>query len=266
MRPFILYTETVGLAGQLLYIIYAIEYCVRNKQQLYISCDYNMYGDLRNYFEFDKDVMFISGLPPGYCVDQTNCDTAHPDWTNVNAPHYKESIANFNKLYELDIPFERLREISATIKPLHNVYSINDTKYDAVLVRRGDKMSSGDNGFKYNHASDHLVHTQCEDVFVLSDDFNAIKECRESTKKNILSITPGYRKGFVAIPFYVTPGSDSPFIFKPLEHRISDTRIFVNEMYVAAQSERFIASFKTNVAMFIKLIHRNPENCVDIQA
>lgn len=260
-RPLILYTETIGLSGQLRYILLAMEYCERNNQELYICCDTNMYGDLRNYFEFDPSIKFISGIPPGYMVDQTNVDTAHPNWDYVNAPFYKQSIENFDKIWNLKVPLEKLREHAKTLKPLYNTVKPPSEPFDAVLIRRGDKVTSGDNGFIDNSASEYLKHTKLKDVFVMSDDYSAVKEC---TGKNIISITPEYRRGFVSIPFYKTPGSDEPFIFKSADFRINDTRIFINEMYIAAESETFVSNFKTSGAQFIRLIHKNPEKCIDI--
>lgn len=262
MRPFILYTETIGLTGQITYILFAIRYCRLNNQKLYICCDYNMFGDLRNYFEFPEDVHFISNIPPGFMIDQTQVDTAHPNWDYQNAPYYKESIGNFEKLFKQGYTFKEIRDIALTLKPL-NITKSFDCEYDAVLVRRGDKVTSGDNGYKDSHTSEYLKHVTSENVFVMSDDYNAVLECKKYSQKNVLSITPEYRRGFVSIPFYQTSGSDIPFINKPIEHRISDTKIFVNELYIASKSKKFISNFKSNVAEFINLIHEN-ENCVDI--
>lgn len=260
-RPFILYTETIGLSGQLLNILYAMEYCERKNQELYICCDTNMYGDLRNYFEFDPSIKFISGIPPGYMFDQTHVDTAHPNWDYVNAPFYKQSINNYEKMCNQNIPFEKLREYAKTLKPLYNTVNPPSEPFDAVLIRRGDKVTSGDNGFIDNPVQEYFKHTTLKNVFVMSDDYSVIKECKY---KNIISITPEYRRGFVSIPFYKTPGSDDPFISKSIEFRIKDTRIFINEIYIAAHSEKFVSNFKTSGAQFVKLIHKDPENCVTI--
>ena len=241
----------MGFCANLISLIKLIDYCTSN---LYICCDYGMHGDLNNFFEFPKNIKFVNGLLPGYTISNNEkYDVVHADWDNTNP-----TLILHEKIISSKVSFERQREIALSFKPKIKI-NYPSEKYDAVHIRRGDAMTSGE-GASYHHASEYLEKTTCEDVFVMSDDYRVISEI----PKKVHHMIPEDELGNWSTKKYVTNTYEQPvFKFQSREKKNQIIERLIQEMYISAQSETFVHE-NSGVALFIKLIHKNPERCISL--
>jgi hypothetical protein len=163
------------------------------------------------------------------------------------------------KITTMNISPERLREIALRFVPKVPLETTIPEKYDALHIRRGDAMTSGE-GCKYFHAMDYIAKTTCDDVFVMSDDYRVLAEI--SGSKKIHHMIPETEVGNWTTDNYTTQ-DDQP-IFSNRKDKLDVTKRLIQEMYIAAKSQRFIYTY-SNVAFFIKLIHRDPSQCIYLQ-
>lgn len=259
MKPFIFYTTNIGLCSQLSLIIKGIILCKKQNREFLLCTKYGMYPDLRIFFE--TPIKFIEDIPPGLFIEQNEVDTCFPSWDYPNAPFFNENMKNLEILLNYDASFEEMREIALTFfKPKIEKIHL-EKSYDAVHIRRGDQILSGENGMKYIHAMKFIDMTQLNDVFVMSDDYRVINEIHG---KNVHTIIPKNLTGHISTGSYYKNGYDIPFTHKPYEEKLHLTKIFLQEVYTCAESELFIAHFTSAVPNFIKLIHKNPDNCIKV--
>lgn len=254
MKTLILYTGNVGLCAILFNIIHAIYYCEKNNMKLLLCPDYCIYGDVTPFFDFGVEI--IRNIPPGWAV-QPHPDFvfAHPDWDCPNP-----TLELFNEILQLDITFDDKRRIALSFKPLVPFPEIPWDSFDAVHVRRGDAFTVPQ-GCEYRHGSEYIAHTMCDDVFVMSDDYRVLNEFGG---KKIHHMIPDDADGWYAVANSITkPNEQKIFAFQNQSKKNENMIRLVREMYIAAKSQTFVHTF-SNVARFIKLIHRDPSQCVDI--
>jgi hypothetical protein len=258
MKSFLYYTGNMGFCANLNGIIRAIEYCSRNSMKLYICCEYGMHGDLMQLFDFGHDIEFVKGMPPGYSIQGDNplFEVAHPDWDH--GPN--TSLDNYNKMYSIDISFERQREIALRFIPKIPDERTPAETFDAIHIRRGDALTAGEGG-KYFHAMDYLAKTTCDDVFVMSDDHRVIDEI--SGPKKIHHMIPEDEIGNWGNISYVTEPGQPVFILRNDKMKLI-VRL-IQEMYIAAKSQTFLYT-NSCVGHFVSLIHRDPTRCINLQS
>ena len=253
MRPLLYYTGNMGFCANLNALIKVIDYC--KDRELHVCCDYGMHGNLEDYFEFPEGLHFVKGFfPPGYLMaDHPKYDVCHPYWDEPNP-----TLALYDEINSIQVSFERQREIVQSWKPKIKI-SPPCEKYDAVHIRRGDALTSGE-GAMYHHANEYVQKTTLNDVFVMSDDFRVISEI----PRKVHHMIPEGETGNWSTPNYVTKQGEQPvFMFRSHEKKKQITERLVQEMYIAANSETFVHEC-SSVAHFIKLIHKNPERCISL--
>jgi hypothetical protein len=161
----------------------------------------------------------------------------------------------------MDIPFADKRRIALSFKPLVSIPDFPCESFDAVHVRRGDAFTVPQ-GCEYYHGSEYIANTSCDDVFVMSDDHRVLIELEG---KKIHHMIPDDADGWYAVPGSITkPGEQKVFAFQNQDKKNENMTRLVQEMYIASKSQRFVHTF-SNVARFIKLIHRDPSLCIDLQ-
>ena len=254
-KTLILYAGSIGLCATINSIVYAIEYCEKNNMKLLFCPDYGLYGDVTKFIDFGVEC--IKKIPPGYAMHPHSVyEFAHPYWDGPN-----NTQALFDKIVQSDIPFERQREIALTFQPLVPIPEIPCEVFDAVHVRRGDAFTVPQ-GCEYHHGSAYIANTTCDDVFVMSDDYRILKEF---DGKKIHHMIPPDADGWYAVPGSITkPTEQKIFACQPQHKKDENTIRLIQEMYIAAKSQSFVHTF-SNGARFIKLIHRDPSLCIDLQ-
>lgn len=257
MKDFLYFTGNMGFCANLICIIRAIEYCSRNGKKLHVCCDYGMHGDMSQLFDFGHDIEFVTGFLQGWGYPENPYyEIAHPDWDHGRNP----SLENFEKMNSIDISFERQREIASRFKPKIPLLRFAAEEYDALHIRRGDAMTSGE-GCKYFHAMDYIAKTTCDDVFVMSDDHRVLEEI--SGPKKIHHMIPETEIGNWSTINYVTEPGQPVFAHNP-DRMISITRL-IQEMYIAAKSKTFVFT-NSSVGHFVSLIHQDPIRCINLQS
>ena len=242
----------MGFCSNLISIIRAIEYCSQNNLRLKICSDYSMHGDFSQWFDFG--VEFIKMPVPGYLIPDTPDQViAHPHWDHPNP-----SLVNFEKITNVKASKERMREIAQSIKPKIDIPWLQCPVYDAIHIRRGDALTSGEGG-TYHHGSDYLKHTTCDDVFVMSDDHRVLGEL----SGNVHHMIPEHEVGNWSTPNYVTGPNQPVFMFHPIERKNEINNRLVRELYIASKSETFVST-NSSVGDFVTLIHKNPNKCINL--
>lgn len=255
-KTLIFYAGRVGLCGVVLDIIKAIEYTRHQGMNLLLCPDFSLYGDLTQFIDFGVEV--VRGIPPGWAVaPDERFDFAHADWDHGT----NHSLETFEKIHAFDVPFERQREIALTFKPKVDIPKI-PSPYDVIHIRRGDAFTVLQ-GCEYHPAADFIAQTTCHDVFVMSDDHRVLDEIK--TDKNIHHMIPENETGWYAVPGSITQRDQKIFCIQDQSAKDKNTIRLVQELYIAANSQRFVHTY-SNVARFVRLIHTDPEHCIDLQA
>jgi hypothetical protein len=275
------YVGNMGFCANLINLIRVIEYCFRRNVKLYVCCDYSMHGKIHELFDFGLDVQIVTGVPPGWSITENpHFEVVHPDWDHGDTL----SLRNYIKINSIDVPTERLREIALRFVPKVSLETTircpEDTaaqrqqksrashastetipeKYDAVHIRRGDAMTSGE-GCKYFHAMDYIAKTTYDDVFVMSDDHRVLDEI--SGSKKIHHTIPETEVGNWTTLNYVTnPGQP---VFALRSDKLDVTKRLIQEMYIAAKSQTFVYT-NSSVGHFVSLIHQDPTRCINLQS
>lgn len=250
------YIGNMGFCANIMDLIRVIEYCFRRNVKLYVCCDYSIHGKIHELFDFGLDVHFVTGMPPGWSITENpHFEVMHPDWDHGQT----KSLDNYMKMASIEIPQERLREIALRFIPRVSLETTIPEKYDALHIRRGDAMTSGE-GCKYFHAMDYIAKTTYDDVFVMSDDYRVLGEI--SGSKKVHHTIPETEVGNWTTNNYVTE-PEQP-VFATRDDKLDVTKRLIQEMYIAAKSQRFIHTH-SNVSQFINLIHRDPSQCIDLQ-
>jgi hypothetical protein len=251
------YVGNMGFCANLINLIRVIEYCFRRNVKLYVCCDYSIHGKIHELFDFGLDVQFVTGVPPGWSITENpHFEVVHPDWDHGDTL----SLRNYIKINSIDVPTERLREIALRFVPKVSLETTIPEKYDAVHIRRGDAMTSGE-GCKYFHAMDYIAKTTYDDVFVMSDDHRVLDEI--SGSKRIHHTIPETEVGNWTTLNYVTnPGQP---VFALRDDKLDVTKRLIQEMYIAAKSQTFVYT-NSSVGHFVSLIHQDPTRCINLQS
>lgn len=253
MQTLVYYTGNMGFCSNMISIIRAIEYCSQNNLKMKICSDYSMHGDFSRWFDFG--IEFVHMPAPGYLIPDTPEQTVvHPHWDNPNP-----SLATFEKITNVKSTQERLREIAHSIKPKIDIPWLKCSTYDAVHIRRGDALTSGEGG-TYHHGSEYLKKTTCDDVFVMSDDYRVLGELSGVTLHHMI---PEYEVGNWSTPNYVTAHGQPVFLFQSTARKNEINDRLVRELYIASNSETFVST-NSSVGDFVRLIHKNPEKCINL--
>ena len=253
MQTLVYYTGNMGFCSNMINIIRALEYCSQNNLKMKICSEYSMHGDFSKWFDFG--VEFVHMPDQGYLIPDTHDQIiAHPHWDNPNP-----SLVTFDKIVNVKATRERLREIAQSIKPKIAIPWLKCPVYDAVHIRRGDALTSGEGG-TYHHGSEYLKKTTCDDVFVMSDDHRVLGELTGATIHHMI---PEYHLGNWSTPNYVTQPGQNVFMFQPAARKDEINDRLVRELYIASKSETFVST-NSSVGDFVSLIHKNPDKCINL--
>lgn len=245
------FTGNMGFCSNLLNILRAMEYASQNNMDLEVCCDFGMHGNFSDWFDFGPNVHFVSSELPGFMIPDTpERIVAHPHWDNSNP-----SLVNFEKILKTEIK-------KVHIVPKIDIPQLPCKKYDAMHIRRGDAMTSGE-GCKYFHAIEFMKHVTCDDIFVMSDDHRVLDEFE--TDKKIHHMIPSEEIGNWSTPNYRTNKNQPIFMFQTKEYKNATIKRLIQEMYIASRSQKFICT-NSCVAHFVSLIHERPENCINLQS
>jgi hypothetical protein len=251
------YIGNMGFCANIINMIRVIDYCFKRNVKLYVCCDYSIHGNIHELFDFGPDVQFVTGVPPGWSITENpHFEVVHPDWDHGETL----SLMNYKKINSLEIPTERLREIALRFIPKVSLETTIPEKYDALHIRRGDAMTSGE-GCKYFHAMDYIAKTTCDDVFVMSDDYRVLSEI--SGSRTVHHIIPETEIGNWTTPNYVTEIGQP--VFARRNDKLDVTKRLIQEMYTAAKSQAFVYT-NSSVGHFVSLIHQDPTRCINLQS
>ena len=243
----------MGFCSNMINIIRAIEYCFQNNLKMKICSEYSMHGDFSKWFDFG--IEFVHMPCQGYLIPDTPEQIiAHPHWDHPNP-----SLVTFDKIVNVKASKERLCEIAQGIRPTIDIPWLTCPVYDAIHIRRGDALTSGEGG-TYHHGSEYLKKTTCDDVFVMSDDYRVLDEL---SGPRIHHMIPEYHRGNWSTPNYVTQPGQPVFLFQSEDRKNEINERLVRELYIASKSDTFVST-NSSVGDFVALIHKNPNKCFNL--
>ncbi len=166
--------------------------------------------------------------------------------------------------------FRPVKDCQETIDDLRDSLDLPE-KYDAIHIRRGDKV--GDEDVFYPGAT-YLNHlepwTPGRTLFVMSDSNQAVVEIRDLLKKRgcparVVSLVEASREGF---DVWKLRKGEKFMGDEEAQDSASDRNYIIDQTYrliaetvVAAGAERFVSTWRSNVGRFVWYLHPQPDQC-----
>lgn len=152
--------------------------------------------------------------------------------------------------------------------------------YNAIHVRRGDKVGCAEDMFYPAEVYlDHLFNKGVVrlPLFIMSDDFGAVKELEEILKgqgvsPSVITLCNDTHAGFDifalrdrTLTYSRNEGNVKPTDSEYRQHIYAETIRLLTETIVAARSNLFIGTRKSNIGWMVRALHNQPECCVLIR-
>lgn len=253
-----------GFYSEIMGLISAKIFCEKRNIKLYINTYRFIYGDIRKYLNCDD---YNFGIPK-----YPNPLISFP-WT-FNIPEY---TSIFEEITQSQKSWEEIRPLAiklfSNVKP--STLKLPDV-YDAVHIRRGDKtIDWPGKESEFKPASEYISKLDDDDtpIYVMTDDYRVIEEIKKCTNKKILFQVEPDNKGHYSYHFVNTAYNDDKhdenfknFSKENVNERHKSTLMLLEETWICVHSRKFVGTFSSNVGNFIKTIHKNPENCVSLDA
>ncbi len=223
-------------------------------------------------------------LPEGHVVE--HCEFGRPEdretWRRMHgfAPQRisfgHEKILGFQNIlaFFTAMIFRVEPETQAVADRLYRSLELPDD-FDAIHIRRGDKVGSEDSAYPAETYLNHLGHlSQVRTLFVMSDDYAAVEEVRDCLKRlgksiDIKTLAQPDRSGFDVdrlrnrLPFLSdeAEAEDGP---RPPDYVRDATRELIAECLIAARSKRFASTWRSNVGNAIWFLRsdRKPQELI----
>ena len=287
-RYFVFHLGTRGFFAEITTVARAAIYAHLHQLQLVLDNQQFGYRYQRGWADYYEP--FCGEFEP-WMEDRTaqHCDAANRPGTFMReiiahrperltlGPYTIDGFGEILRFFMLILcrPNQHLCEQAATARKILNL----PPKYAAVHIRRGDKVGWEDVYYPVDIYLDHLDQAGGSGlpIFVMSDDYLAVKEFEKALesrgKRNpVSSLCAPEARGFdvwalrekkLAYRHGVTNEMVDHQEF--LEHTYRSAVDLVVETLVAAGSEIFVGTFKSNVTKTISFLHHQPARCVLIR-
>jgi hypothetical protein len=222
-----------------------------------------------------------------YCAAALEMRMGHTD--HIELYPIREYEIAIREIYKFN---ETTKEKIAEVK---SRLGLEEGKYDAIYIRRGDKLAD-ENVFRPVSLYINLLlkkNPDCEVLFLQTDDYTSVLEAEEyisHNKKNILLITTcsknargsitteKYKKDLALALHYKTRNYE--YISK-IATELTDTTTLsdmdpdtiynhtidlLSSVDITAHSNICVTDYESNVGRFIKLAHVHPANVFDVLA
>lgn len=222
----------------------------------------------------------------------------------VKGCHKKNKVAGHNQIlenYKLADYQTAIREIykfnpqtQGVVNMMKRRFNLKPGEYDAILVRRGDKLISES---KFIRTEDYLNllferNPKCRTIFVQTDDYNAFLDTRKYVEDKKLTvdvftlcepdrfgtIVSSYEKERMLKALENSANRNKDYLSKiadKLRHTKPVSEMNAAERYehtiemlagidIVLNSQNCILDYQSNVTRFIKLAHNKPSHVYDI--
>jgi hypothetical protein len=198
-------------------------------------------------------------------------------WNEVKNIKIKDIINTIPKIYKYNL------EVTEYINNIKKELNIINIDYDAIYVRRGDKISENElvNDLEYIKA---LINKKpnVSNVFVQTDDYSVYLNTKEYIKNNnynikLFTICKENMKGAITDNNYknqmlnkIDNDLKSKFQnIKPIsemspEEKKEHMLELLTGVDILLNSNLCVVDYNTNVGRFVKYSHKNPPNVIDV--
>lgn len=174
-----------------------------------------------------------------------------------------------------------------------NKFNLSNNNYDAIFIRRGDKLGAESNFIGEENYIDLLLikNPKCENIYLQTDDYNSYKNLQQIIKNRNLNIKlytlcdendygtimSNAQKGILLNSAknhennkaYLSTIIDKIEKTKPVEDMNKEEKYqhvlnMIVGIDIATNSNICITDYQSNVSRFIKLAHKNPDNVYDV--
>jgi hypothetical protein len=181
-----------------------------------------------------------------------------------------------------NIPFEVKREITEkiikyTFHVQNKINKIIDSlklpdRYNVIQIRRGDKVNeklawTSERGFgeskryEFDEYISRIDKGEVRDTFVMTDDYKVINEANEYVESNSLDIK------LYTLCEMTSDGHSTIMRYKDENYYTENEVInLLAECEIARNSRFFVGTFSSNIGRYIKLTHKNPQNCISMDS
>jgi hypothetical protein len=174
-------------------------------------------------------------------------------------------------------------EVKMHINNIKNKLNLLDQKYDAIYVRRGDKIAENNLVRDINYIKVLIMKNPFVSiVFIQTDDYNVYLNIKKYLKDNdynitLLTICNENMKGSITDNYFkkemlkkIEPNTISKYKdIKPLsDMSLKEKKEHMYELLtgvdILINSSMCVVDYETNVGRFIKYAHKNPRNVFDV--
>ena len=193
------------------------------------------------------------------------------DFGSTQLTEFKEILIFFIRLI-----FQPRTEILDYVSESSSSMDLPES-YDAIHVRRGDKVGDEDIYYPVGIYLDRLLPLPSEHtLFVMSDDYEVIPEVKEYLLErdidcHVVSLSEPGEEGFDVWKlrrgesFMGKKKSKTNQAVSQRGYTFEMVRRLIAETLIAANSDRFISTRRSNVGLMVNNLHHKPENCQSIK-
>jgi SAM-dependent methyltransferase len=192
------------------------------------------------------------------------------DFGNTRLQGFQSILAFFMKLI-----FRPVADCQAVIDELSASLNL-PPEYDAIHIRRGDKVGDEDVYYPTDIYLDRLRPLGLgRTLFVMSDSYQAVEEVRDSLQERnstarVVSLIEPQRTGFDVWKLrrgekFIGEGGTEEDPELQRAYIRDQTYCLIAETAVAMNSSRFVSTWLSNVGRMVWYLHRQPEDCVLLQ-
>ncbi|MEJ8567673.1 sulfotransferase family 2 domain-containing protein [Elongatibacter sediminis] len=271
-----------GFYAEVSTVVRAMIYCWAHGYRLLLDSSASAWAHEQGWTDyFEPFGAESSEVAAGQIVER--CDFARredrPVWRRLIrfAPREldfgRETIRGFGNImaFFTSLAFRPTPECQAVVDRLTDSLNLSED-YDAIHVRRGDKVEDEDISYPAQAYLDRLTPLRSgQTLFVMSDDRAAVEEVigylrDRGDAVRVASLAEPERAGFNVTrlcegrPFM---GDDSgPTDGSGHREYVRDaTRMLIAETLIAARSRRFVSTWRSNVGRMISCLHRDRQSC-----
>jgi hypothetical protein len=267
-----------GFYSQLFFLVNHYLYCKNNNIKFIVNSDKWLFKYKNGWEDYFLNININEGL------DLNNCFSHHQQIGDFSILDYKDAI---KEIYIYN------STISTKINEIKKKISLN-FGYDAIFIRRGDKLSGESDFICTEEYIDVLLNKNpnCHSIFVQTDDYNCFLDVKNyvDEKKlniNVITLCNENTKGGMIIfncnkagiewainkheknKKYISSNIDNLRSITPID-KLNNEEIYQHTLdmligiQIVLEANVVICDYSSNVSRFIKIANKNSSNVFDV--
>ena len=278
----IYYLGDRGLIAEIEPLVRCIIFCIKNSLQLIVNSEFFSYSTkgwesfFENFWGGDNKIENLNKdnikyrIFSGFNRDKRSLNFKNDFWTIMSYKTNNITVGkfSFNQYQAFHQTFYKMifklkNDIYCEVLKLSEIKK-QYKSYNCLHIRRGDKVKGVYAEDIYYPTSLYLkfIVNNKNPIFIMSDDYNSVKETKNLTSNNTFTICPNYSSGFNIGQIrekksYFNHNKDTENKLNFDNFTKKETILLLAELYIAFHSEIFIGTKKSNVSSTINLMRVN---------